>query len=129
MPVPLYKSISTLFSNPNHFQLIASQYKSFGENELEKIKDNFKTAEDINKWIKPVYAFAKEDAREFTQLPQDESNGVIGLDLAYEADSPVNASAYVRFFGYYTRDCLLYGTLYKYIMDEYSNSDIRANKK
>jgi hypothetical protein len=125
VPVPLYKSNSTQLFNPNRFQLIARQDKSFKEGDLKKIAANFRTAEDISKWIKPVYAFAKEDAREFTQLPKDESNSVIGLNLAYEADSPENASAYVSFLGKYIRDCFLYVTLYNYILDGY-NSTVSA---
>jgi LPS O-antigen subunit length determinant protein (WzzB/FepE family) len=128
VPVPLYKSGSTQFFNPNRFQLIAGQDKSFKEEDLKKLAANFKKAEDINKWIKPVYAFSKEDAREFSQLPQDESNSVIGLNLAYEADSPESASAYVSYFGKYIRDCLLYATLYNYVMDGYSNSISEMNK-
>jgi LPS O-antigen subunit length determinant protein (WzzB/FepE family) len=129
VPVPLYKSSSSQFFNPNRFQLIVSQDKSFGEEEIKKIKNNFRTAEDIHKWIKPVYAFAKEDTREFAQLPQDESNAVIGLNLSYEADSPEQAYTYVGFFGNYIRDCLLYVTLYNYIMDGYSNTVSQMDKK
>jgi hypothetical protein len=128
VPVLLYKSSSTQFFDPNRFQLIASQNKSFDKEELNKTKNNFRTAEDINKWIKPVYAFAKEDVREFAQLPQDETNSVIGLNLSYEADSPEKASAYVTFFGNYIRDCLLYVTLYNYIMDGYSSKVSAMNK-
>jgi hypothetical protein len=126
--VPLYKSSSTQFFNPNRFQLIAGQDKSFKEEDLKKIAADFSKAEDINKWIKPVYAFAKEDAREFSQLPQDESNSVIGLNIAYEADSPENASVYVSYFGKYIRDCLLYSTLYNYVMDGYSISIFEMSK-
>ena len=128
VPVLLYKSSSTQFFNPNRFQLIAGQDKSFKEEDLKKLAANFRTTEDITKWIKPVYAFAKEDAREFTQLPQDESNSVIGLNLAYEADSPENASSYVSYFGKYIRDCLLYMTLYNYVMDGYNNTISEMNK-
>jgi LPS O-antigen subunit length determinant protein (WzzB/FepE family) len=128
VPVPLYKSSSTQFFNPNRFQLIASQDKSFKEEDLREIATKFRQAEDISKWIKPVYAFAKEDAREFTQLSQDESNSVIGLNLAYEANSPETASAYVSFFGNYIRDCLLYVTLYNYIMDGYSSTVSQTKK-
>jgi LPS O-antigen subunit length determinant protein (WzzB/FepE family) len=127
VPVPLYKSSSTQFFNPNRFKQIAGKDKSFKENDLKEIEANFRTAEDINKWIKPVYAFAKEDAREFAQLPQDESNSVIGLNLAYESDSPESASTYVRYFGKYIRDCLLYVTLYNYVADEYSNTISEIN--
>jgi LPS O-antigen subunit length determinant protein (WzzB/FepE family) len=121
VPVPLYKSSSTQFFNPNRFQLIAKKSHLFKEAELKKIATDFRTAEDISRWIKPVYAFAKDDSREFTQLPQDQSNSVIGLNLSYEADSPENASLYVTYFGRYVRDCLLYATLYNYVMDGYSN--------
>lgn len=126
--VPFYKNSSTQFFNPNRFKQFAGQYKSFKEKDLKEIAANFRTPEDINKWIKPVYAFAKEDAREFTQLPQDESNSVIGLNLAYEAGSPENASGYVSFFGNYIRDCFLYVTLYNYVMDGDNNALSEINK-
>jgi hypothetical protein len=128
VPVPLYKSSSSQFFNPNRFLYIASHDKSFKKEELTEIAVNFRKAEDISKWIKPVYAFSKEDAREFSQLPQDESNSVIGLNLAYEGDSPEKASSYVLFFGKYIRDCLLYVTLCNYVMDGYSNSISEMNK-
>lgn len=128
IPVPLYKSSSPQFFNPNRFQFIAGQEKSFNEVELSKIKDEFKTAKDIDKWVKPVYAFAKEDMREFAQLPQDESNAVLGLNLAYEADSPESAFTHVNFLGNYIRDCLLYVTLYNFIMDGYSSTVTGMNK-
>lgn len=122
LPVPLYKRIATQFFSPNRFKLIASKDNLFGEEELKKIKDNYRSPTDINNWIKPVYAFTKEDAREFAQIGQVGSNSVIGLNLAYEADSPENASAYVSFFGNYIRDSLMYVTLYNYITDGYSNT-------
>jgi hypothetical protein len=128
VPVPQYKSSSALFSNPNRFQLVASQYKSFKKEDLKEIAGNFRKAEDIKKWIKPVYAFAKEDAREFTQLSKDEPNSVIGLNLAYEENSPEKALAYVGFLGNYVRDCLLYVTLSNYIMDGYSSTIFQTNK-
>ncbi len=128
LTIPLYKSSSSQFFNPNRLHVKAGQEKSFGEAELEKLKNDFKSAADINKWIKPVYAFAKEDAREFSQLPKDEANAVLGMNLAYEADSPENAGAHVSFFGNYIRDCLLYVSLYNYIMDGYSKSVAALNK-
>ena len=128
VPVPLYKSSSTQLFNPNRFQLVASQDKSFKEEDLKEIAANFRTAEDISKWIKPVYAFSREDAREFTQLPTDESNSVIGLNLAYEADSPENAATYVSFFGKYIRDCFLYVTLSNYILDGYNGTVSAMNQ-
>ena len=128
VPVPLYKRISTQFFSPNRLQLLASKDKLFGDEELKKIKNNFRSATDINNWIKPVYAFTREDAREFPQSTQLGPNSVIGLKLAYEADSPENASAYVSFFGNYIRDSLLYMTLYNYIMDGYSNTVSAMNK-
>jgi LPS O-antigen subunit length determinant protein (WzzB/FepE family) len=128
IPVPMYKSSSSQFFNPNRFQFIASQYKLFKEEDLKEIKTNFRKPDDISEWIKPVYAFAREDVREFAQLPQDESNSVIGLKLSYEADSPENAYNYVSFLGNYIRDCLLYVTLYNYIMDGYSNTISELNK-
>ena len=128
IPIPIYKGISTQFFNPNRLQFFASKNKSFGEREFKSIKYKLNTPTEINKWIKPVYAFAKEDAREFVQLSQDETNRVIGLNLVYEADSPVTAHDYVIFFGKYIRDCFLYTTLINYIMDGYSATQSELNK-
>ena len=128
LPVPFYKSSASQFTNPNHLESIAIQHKSFEQEDLEKIATKFRTPDDINKWIKPVYAFAKEDVREFAQLPQDESNSVIGLNLAYESDSPEKVFIYVSFFGKYIRDCLLYSTLNNYIMEGYSKAISQLNK-
>jgi LPS O-antigen subunit length determinant protein (WzzB/FepE family) len=122
VPIPFYKINSAQFFNPNRFQLTASQDKYFDEENLKEIKVKFRTPDDINKWIKPIYAYAKEDVREFSQLPKDESNSVIGLALVYESESPNKAHDYVSFFGNYIRDCLLYATLCNYVMDEYSNT-------
>jgi LPS O-antigen subunit length determinant protein (WzzB/FepE family) len=128
LSIPLYKSSSSQFFDPNRLHVKANQEKSFSEEELKELKDDVKSAADINKWIKPLYAFAKEDAREFSQLPKDEANTVLGMNLAYEADSPENAAAYVSFFGNYIRDCLLYVSLYNYIMDGYSKSIAAIDK-
>jgi len=122
--IPLYKRSAARFSNPNRFQSYAGQDKALNEENMEQIRMNFRTAGDIDKWIKPVYTYAKEDTREFAQLPRDESNSVIGLNLAYEADSPQDSNNYVRLFGNYVRDCLLYITLYNYITD--GNSDSKS---
>jgi hypothetical protein len=77
-----------------------------------------------------MYAFSKVDMRELAQMPTRESNSVIGLDLSYEADSPQKAYSYVRFFGQYIRDCLLYVSLYEYIKDDYSKviSELSGNE-
>lgn len=120
--VQLYKSIAMQFSNLNHFQLIASQSKLLNEEIVKRIRVEFQTAADINKWIKPVYAYAKDDAREFVQMPKDNLNSVIGVSLSYETDSPDKALTHVRFFGEYIRDCVLYASLYNYVSDEYNNS-------
>jgi LPS O-antigen subunit length determinant protein (WzzB/FepE family) len=128
IPLPLYKSISTQFFNPNRLQYVASQDKFLNKNEYKEIEHNFSSPTDINKWFKPVYAFAKEDAREFLQLSPDESNRVIGLNLIYETDSPKRAHDYVSFFGRYIRDCLLYVTSYNFIMDGYSTTQSELNK-
>jgi LPS O-antigen subunit length determinant protein (WzzB/FepE family) len=121
IPIPLYKKSSTQFFNPDRLQLFANQEKSFSAKELKNITGNFRIAADIIKWVKPVYAYSREDVREFAQVGKDEINSVIGLNLSYEADSPQKAYAYVRFFGKYIRDCLMYVSLYDYVMNEYSD--------
>jgi len=120
IPIPLYKKSAPQFVNPNRFYLSASEWKSFSEKDLKNIKTSFLTEADISEWIQPVYAYSKGDMRELAQMPKEESNSVLGLNLSYEADSPQKVYNYVRFFGEYVRDCLLYVSLYNYIKDEYS---------
>jgi LPS O-antigen subunit length determinant protein (WzzB/FepE family) len=130
IPIPLYKKSAPQFFNPNRFYQSASEWKSFSEKDLNKVKTSFQTATDINKWIQPMYAFSKGDMRELAQVPIGESNSVIGLYLSYEADSPQKAYSYVRFFGQYIRDCLLYVSLYEYVKDDYSKviSELSENE-
>jgi len=122
IPIPLYKKSAPQFFNPNRLLLFASQEKLLSEKDLNIIKTNFQTERDINKWITPVFAYSKGDMRELAQMPKDESNSVLGLNLSYEADSPQKAYNHVRFFGQYVRDCLLYVSLYDYIKNEYSKT-------
>jgi len=118
--IPLFKNTSTQFSNPNRFQLVAGHDRSFSETDLKAIRNNFRMPADITKWISPLYAYSKDDTRQLAQISSNEPNSVIGLTLFYEAHSPEKASNFVRFLGTYVRDCLLYVTLYGFIMDEYA---------
>jgi hypothetical protein len=126
--IPIYKSSSSQFFNSNRLYIKAGQDKSFNEEDLTKIKDDLKSTADIAKWIKPVYSFAKEDAREFTQLPKDELNSVLGLNVSFEAYSPEKAAAHVSFLGNYARDCLMHFTLYNYIMDGFNDTTAATSK-
>jgi LPS O-antigen subunit length determinant protein (WzzB/FepE family) len=137
IPITLYKKSAPQFFNPTHLYLFASQKKAFSNQEKEfsfidsnYIKTNFQNAANINAWIVPVFAFSKGDLRDLVQIPKDISNSVLGLNLSYEADSPQQAYNYVRFFGYYIRDCLLYVSLYDYIKNEYSKviSELSENE-
>jgi hypothetical protein len=126
--IPMYKSSSSQFFNPNKLYIKAGQDKSFNGEDLAKLRDDLKSTADIGKWIKPVYAFAKEDTREFAQLPKDELNSVLGLNISYEEYSTEKAAAHVSFFGNYVRDCLMHFTLYNYIMDGFNNTTSATSK-
>lgn len=128
IPIPLYKKSAPQFFDPNRFYLAASEWKSFSEKDLAKIKNSFRTMANIHKWILPMYAFSKGDMRELAQMPSDESNSVIGLELSYDADSPQKAYNFVRFFGQHIRDCLMYVSLYNYVKDDYSKAVSELSK-
>ena len=130
IPIPLYKKGAPQFFNPNRFYLAASEWKSFKKKDLNILKTSFQTAAAIQKWIVPMYAFSKGDMRVLAPLPAGEFNSVIGLELSYEADSPQKAYDFVRFFGDYVRDCLLYVSLYDYVKNEYSKviSELSKNE-
>lgn len=120
IPLPLFKKSASQFINPNRLVQYALLNESFAEKDLRLLRSRFQTAADIQKWISPVYAFSKGDLREIAQLPKDESNAVIGLNLSFEAHSRQQAYRFVRAFGEYVRDCLLYISIYDYIKEEYS---------
>ena len=122
VPIPLYKAASAQFSNPGRLQLFAGQAKYSNEKDLKQLSANLRTATDINEKIKPIYAYAREDLREIANLPKDESNSLIGLNLVYEADSPEKAYNFVQFLGDYIRDCLMHVSLYNYVIAGYSNT-------
>ena len=128
VPIQLYKRISPQFSDPHYFRMIASQDKSLNEEMANQVVANFRSAADINQWIKPIYAHAKEDAREFVPISKDEFNSVIGLNLSYEANSPERANGYVRFLGEYVRNCILYANLFNYVRNEYSHALSTMNR-
>jgi LPS O-antigen subunit length determinant protein (WzzB/FepE family) len=128
VPIPLYKNNSPQFFNPNRLQLFADQAKAFSTLDLRHIRNEFRSNEDISKWIKPVYAYSKEDTREFAQIAKDEANSVIGLNISYEAGSAHKANQFVQFLGNYIRDCLLFVTLYDYIMEKFSTTISELNK-
>lgn len=120
--VPVYKRSASQFFNPQRLHLSASLLPSFGAEGASMVVNRFRTAEEISHWFKPVYAFAKEDARELGPTSMEEANSVIGLSLTFEAGSPEAAAAFVGLFGYHVRDCLLYLTLYSYVMEEYATA-------
>ena len=130
VPIPVYKNSSPQFFNPNRLQLLAGQSRFFSGKEIESIKKEFRSEADISRWISPIYAFSRADLRELGPTPREEMNSVIGMKLWYESDSPKKASAYVRFFGSYIRDCLMDVTLYNYIMEKYSatKSELHVNE-
>lgn len=125
IPIPLYKKSATQFFDSNRIQLLVRHEKFFTEKEQNSICKEFGSAEKIGRWIHPVYAYSREDVRQFAQVGKDNINSVIGLNLSYEAESPQIAQKYVRFFGNYIRDCLLYITLYDYI----ENMNLTARSK
>lgn len=127
-PILFFKNSSPQFFDPNRFQLVASQEKTFTAEDQNAIRKKFNGKDMIRRWIHPVYAYSREDVREFAQLGKGEVNSVIGLNLSYEAVSPQAAQKYVRFFGNYIRDCMLYITLFNYIMENSLISKSKLNR-
>lgn len=115
--IPLFKNSSSMFTNPNRFLSFANREETFSGEEKQRIAKNFRDAQDIQKWVEPLYAFSKEDLRQLAVGKQEDSNKVLGLNLAFEAKTPEKAAKMVSFFGKYICDCLLYVTLFNYISD------------
>jgi LPS O-antigen subunit length determinant protein (WzzB/FepE family) len=121
IPIPLFKASATQFSNPNRLQSFAAEDASLTASDRDDVKRAFHTSADINRWIRPVYAYARDDARDFVQSAK-EDNTAIGLDLSFEAHSPEVAARFVGLLGRYVRDCIVYVTLFSYVMDEQSSA-------
>jgi LPS O-antigen subunit length determinant protein (WzzB/FepE family) len=126
--IQLYKSSSSMFTNPNRFQKAARGEAAFNQEEKKKIAEEFREQESIGSWIAPLYAFSREDQRLLAQISKDEQNAVLGLNLAYEANSPQAAARMVSFFGRFVRDCLMYVTLFNYVSDNAIDSHTSLQK-
>jgi LPS O-antigen subunit length determinant protein (WzzB/FepE family) len=126
MPNAKFKNSLTLFYDPDRLEIFANHEKKFTL--WEKINESFKTSENIKKRIKPVFTHTKEDVREIGNLPSDQKNVVVGVDLSYEADISRNAHDVVSFLGDYMRNCLNYIKVFNYIQDGYNNADSELAK-
>ena len=121
MPNSEFKSISALVYDPDNLKMFADREKTVAL--WEKINESFKTSESIKKLIKPIYTHTKEDTRIIGDLPSDQKNVVIGLELSYEADLSQKAHDVVIFLGDHINNCLNYNNLYSYIQNKYNNAD------
>jgi hypothetical protein len=126
LPMPSFKNSSTQFYNPERLIFYADHKKTL--NSWEKVTESFKTAEDIKKRIKPLYAHSKEDVREVGNLPSDQKNVVIGVELSYEADLSRKAHDVVGFLGEYVKDCMSYDHLFNYIQHGFNTSVLELNR-
>jgi hypothetical protein len=127
-PMATFKAYSSQFYNPNRLITFANRVKIISEEELEIMKKTLARSEDISKWIKPIYTFSRDDAREFTQLPKDEANAAIGLKITYEHYSSKLSHDFVFLLGNYVRDCMVYVALSNYITDGYTTTIAKLNK-
>jgi hypothetical protein len=119
-PVPNFKTLSTVLFNPNRLIAYTHAEEGLSREIIETVTERFKTGEEIAKSIKPIYAYAKEDTRDFVQTPSGESNLVLGIKLSFEGQSPQIASQVVQLLGNYVRDCTMQIFLYNYISDEFN---------
>ena len=126
LPMPSFKNSSTQFYNPDRLIFYAEHKKSL--NSWEKINGGFKTSEDIKKRIKPIYASSKEDVREIGNLPPDQRNVVIGVELSYESDLSQKAHEVVGFLGEYVKDCLSYDQLFNYIQNGFNAAELALTR-
>ncbi|MCX5882784.1 MAG: Wzz/FepE/Etk N-terminal domain-containing protein [Deltaproteobacteria bacterium] len=126
MPNSEFKGGSTLFYDPDRLKIFANHEKTFTL--WEKINGSFNTSENIKKCIKPMYTHSKEDTREIGNLPSDQKNVVIGVELSYEADLSQKAHDVVSFLGDYMKNCLNYIKVFNYIQDGYNNADSELTK-
>ncbi|MFH1975155.1 MAG: Wzz/FepE/Etk N-terminal domain-containing protein [Pseudomonadota bacterium] len=126
IPIPSFKNSSTQFYNPERLKFYAEHKTTL--NLWEKVSESFKTSEDIKKRIKQIYAQSKEDVREIVNLPSDQKNVVIGVELSYEADLSQKAHDVVSFLGEYVKDCLIYDHLFNYIQNGFNTAELELNK-
>jgi len=124
--MPSFKSSSMRVSNPERLINYASHKNNIGS--LESISESFRTAADIRKWILPIYAHTREDAREMGNLPLDQKNVVIGVEVRFESDRYLRAHDVVGFLGEYLKDCLIYDHLFNYIQNGFNGAELELNR-
>jgi hypothetical protein len=115
--IPLYKSSSSMFTNPNRLLAFMGRQDTLSVDEKRRLAGQFVEAQDIQDWVEPLYSYSKEDQRLLAQGGKSVENAVLGLNLAFEADAPKKAAKMVLLLGRYVRDCLMYSSLLLYITD------------
>ncbi len=126
--IPDYKKYLSQFTNPHLFLRFVEMEKTSGENNLENLGPVIRTADDIAKWIEPVYAYSKTDTKELGQIARDAENFVVGVRIKGEGYSPQNAKTFVSIIGEFIKDSIIYGKLKSYIVSELSRSRTEFNK-
>lgn len=123
-----YKKYSSLFTSPRRFIHFIEEKNLFKGKELERIKANINTPQDLSKRINTVYSYSKEDLQKVAQISAEEETFVLGVNLVQEDNSPQNAQTFVETMGEFIRDSIIYCKLRDYMSTKYNYSATRSRK-
>ncbi|MCP4221449.1 MAG: hypothetical protein GY765_42885, partial [bacterium] len=121
-----YKKYAAQFSSPRQFLAYANNKKS-PLLDIEALEGVLKTPGDIEAMITPLYAYSKDDVKDF-KMSKEVKNFVLGVTLECEEETPERTREYVRLLGEYIRDNVLYGKLKDYINAEL-NTNVTEGKR
>ena len=103
-----YKRYAAIFNTSDRFDSFLQANKLQGVEGIGGLRKAMATGDGINKMVEPIFPFTKVDAKELMEQPKDGGNNVIGLRIAYAADTPANAQRMVGLLGRYTIDSIIY---------------------
>lgn len=123
---PDYKAYATLFTNPEQFKSFVRANHLLTRADDESLLASFRTAADLDRCFKPVYAYTRDDLRELAQVGKQETNDVLGVQVTAEADNPDQARRLAMALGMFVRDCILFGRVDDYITNGLNRAETES---
>jgi len=120
--VPEYKKYSSLFTIPERFIDFLKEKNILADEELIKVKNKITSADNLSKWIIPVYSYSKEDLDDVAKISEEENSYILGVNLAQENNNPDTSWKLIQGMGEFIKECVVFSKLEDYISTKYNRS-------
>ncbi len=115
-----YKDYSLIFTDrDNFYRFLSNNVKD--KNKLRLIIDGMKKV-NPSKAIKPIYAYTKEDIKNFGKIKDETVNFIIGVKISHRCKNPEKTGEIVKLLGSFIRESIVDKKIYDYISSNYYRS-------